>query len=155
MSGETMRLLNLILWNGYLLFPSKAERDARSAPDRKKPWFTEAVPPPEFQDSTQFLYQITMNGQQENPIERAKRLGTFGQVDRTRQYDGPERARPEILLHSVNALGNNYRQLVTEKDRMQKQLMNLKLRNSIVTAAVTAVLVRGPEILRFALHLLR
>jgi hypothetical protein len=153
LSRPMMRLLSLITYNDYLLFPSKAERDAR--PDCRKPWFRDQVPAPEFQDSTEFAYDVIRKGLMENAIERAKRLGTYGQIDRSKQYEGPERARPEVLLNSVNALGNNYRQLVTEKDRMQKNLMNLKLRNSIITAGVTAVLVRSPEIVRFVWHVLR
>ena len=34
-------------------------------------------------------------------VERAKFLGTYKKIDRSVQYEGPERARPEALLHAV------------------------------------------------------
>lgn len=72
-------------------------------------------------------------------IERAKRLGTYNQIDRRAQYDGPDRAQPGALLDAVNVQGNYIRQLQADKDRMQRSLMNLKLRNSLIVAIVTSI----------------
>jgi hypothetical protein len=82
----------------------------------------------------------------EYAIARAKRIGTYDQIDRRAQYDGPDRAQPGALLEAVNALGTHTRGLKADADRMQQDLMNLKLRNAVVVAVITAVLARGPEI---------
>lgn len=80
-------------------------------------------------------------------IHRAKILGTYGKADRSAQYADVDRyASPEALLDAVNAQGNHIRSLQAEKERMQKQLFNLKLRNAVVVAAVTVILTRTPEI---------
>lgn len=72
-------------------------------------------------------------------IDRAKRLGTFDKIDRHAQYDGPERAHPLALLAAVNAQGNHIRALQSEKERMQEKIANLRLRNSVIVALVTAI----------------
>lgn len=71
--------------------------------------------------------------------ERAIRLGTWGKIKRDPQYQGPERARPEALLDALNVQGNHIRSLQSEKERMQQTLSNLRLRNSIIVALVTAI----------------
>lgn len=71
--------------------------------------------------------------------ERAQRLGTWRQINRDPQYEGPDRAHPLALLNAVNKQGNYIRALQVEKDRMQ-HMMNLRLRNSIIVAFVTSVL---------------
>jgi hypothetical protein len=88
-------------------------------------------------------------------IERAKRLGTYGKIDRRAQYQGSDRAQPEALLQAVNAQGNHIRGLQSDTGKMQKQLYNLKLRNAIVCSTVTALLVKAPEILTWASRLFR
>jgi hypothetical protein len=82
-------------------------------------------------------------------LERAARLGTLNQVDRRLQYQSPQYARPEALLETVNAQGNHIRGVRADVGRVQNQVYNLKLRNSIVVAVVTAVLMRAPEIFTF------
>lgn len=88
-------------------------------------------------------------------IERAEALGTLNKVDRRAQYEGPERARPEALLEAVNAQGNHIRGLQSDTGKLQRDLYNLKLRNGIITAVVTAALVKAPEILSFLAPLFR
>lgn len=70
---------------------------------------------------------------------RAQRAGTFNKDDRTEQYDSAEYATPAELLKATNAHGNQLRKLQTDKDRLQRQLMNLKLRNSLIVSIVTGV----------------
>lgn len=145
MSQETMQLLALILYNDYLLFPSNEEREGRV--ECKRPWFRDEVPrdevpDPEFQDSTRFLYQIMTNGQQENPIERAKRLGTYRKIDRSKQYEG--RYSSEALLKSDNHLWARLRML--EKRR---------LRNGVILAVFSAGLAHVHELVLLVLHALR
>lgn len=135
-----MQVLALVLWNGWLLFPSKAERDDR--PICHKPLFPTVVPDPDFQDSTSFLYQIMTNGQQENPIERAKRLGTYNRVDRSKQYEG--RYSSEALLKSDNHLWARLRTL--ERRRFW---------NGVMLACVSAGLAHVHEFVRLVLHLVK
>ena len=59
-------------------------------------------------------------------IERAKRIGTFGKVDRSPQYAGPERARPEALLNAVNCQGNAIRSLEKELTAAVDQIRSLQ-----------------------------
>lgn len=79
-------------------------------------------------------------------LKRAERLGTLNKIDRRPQYEGPERARPEALLEAVNAQGNHIRGVQSDLGKIQRKVYDLKLRNSIVVAIVTAVLMRLPEI---------
>ncbi len=100
------------------------------------------MPDPEIQDSTGFLYDVIVNGLQENPIERAKRLGTYGKLDRSKQYEG--RYSPEMLLRS--------------QDHAWKRIREgeqLRFRRAIVLMVVSAVLARGPEIVGWLLRLTR
>jgi hypothetical protein len=59
-------------------------------------------------------------------------------------------ATPHVVLNQLNELGTTTRR---ERDRMQRDLMNLKLRNSVVVAVVTAVLgavlVKAPDIFQW------
>lgn len=71
-------------------------------------------------------------------IERAKRLGTYKQIDRSAQYRDAHNAQPGAILKAVNALGTHTRALQAEKERMQHK-MNLQLRNSVIVAIVTAL----------------
>ena len=52
-----------------------------------------------------------------------------------RQYRNTE---PHVLLNQLNELGTSTRR---ERDRMQRQLMNLKLRNSLIAGLVTGIVV--------------
>ena len=88
-------------------------------------------------------------------IERAKYLGTFNKIDRRAQYDGPERAQPEALLHAVNAQSNHIRGLQADTGRLSQQVFNLKLRNAAIVAVVTGLVTRAPEIVRWVLLILR
>jgi hypothetical protein len=152
MSQETMQLLILVLWNDWLLFPSKAERDAR--PECWHPWFDNEVHP-DFQSPTEFFYDVILNGLRDNTsaIERAKRLGTYDQVDRTAQYSGPDRALPNILLEAVNVQGNHIRALQSETGKLRRDLMRVKIKHAVVVAVIAAVLARGPEIVRWVVRL--
>jgi hypothetical protein len=82
-------------------------------------------------------------------IDRAKKLGTYKKIDRTPQYSGPECATPEALLEAVNVQGNHIRASQANQDRMQRQVFNLKLRNSIIVAVITALVSRAPDIWAF------
>lgn len=85
-------------------------------------------------------------------MDRAKQLGTLNQIDRRAQYNGPERAQPHALLEAVNAQGNHIRGLQSYTGKLQHDLYNLKLRNGIVTAVVTALLVKAPEIVAWLMR---
>lgn len=85
-------------------------------------------------------------------LVRAEQCGTYGKPIRDAQYDPkrfPEEKSPERLLLAVNTHGNYIRQLQIDKERIRRQVMNLKLRNGLVVAVVTAALTRAPEILRW------
>jgi hypothetical protein len=88
-------------------------------------------------------------------IERAKRIGTYKQIDRRAQYMTPQHARPEALLEAVNVQGNHIRGVQASVGQVQHDVYNLKLRNSIVVAIVTAVLMRAPEIAAYLYQLFR
>jgi len=66
-------------------------------------------------------------------IARAKRLGTYGQTDRSKQYEG--RYSPEALLKSDNHLWKKLREMEQRKFRRQ-----------ILIVLLTAALARAPEI---------
>jgi len=68
-------------------------------------------------------------------IERARQIGTFGKIDRSPQYDGPDRATPEALLNSDNAQWIQLRTLQVEKGRLQGEIH--ALRNEHATQART------------------
>jgi hypothetical protein len=126
------------------------------------------MPDPEIQPPSEFQADVQANGirqltQAEKEkiqpteiaaIERAKRLGTYGAIDRRAQYSGPDRARPEALLQAVNALGNHTRGLQKNYDEM-KRAANYRLRNTLAAIALTALLARAPELLSWAARLLR
>ena len=82
-------------------------------------------------------------------IERAKRIGTFNQVDRKAQYSTPQHALPAQLLEAVNVQGNHIRGVRADVGRVQRDLYNLTLRNSIMVAALTAFLMELPKIADF------
>lgn len=88
-------------------------------------------------------------------IAFAQAVGTLGKINRDAQYSSADQARPEKLLNAVNKQGNHIRGLQADKERMQKQLMNLKLRNTIVASAVTGFLLKLPEIIGFVYKLTR
>lgn len=79
-------------------------------------------------------------------IDNAKRLGTYGKIDRSAQYRDAQHAQPGTILKAVNALGNNTRTLQSEKDRMDHK-MNLQLRNSVIVAIVTALVTVAATVL--------
>jgi hypothetical protein len=83
-------------------------------------------------------------------VERAKQLGTYGKNDRSAQYKAPENAKPEKLLEAVNVQGNHIRGLQSDQGRLQRQLMNLKLRNGVLVSAATAFFIHLPRILSWA-----
>lgn len=81
-----------------------------------------------------------------NPtIQRAILLGTYGKPDRAKQYDAPHESQPARLLKAVNAQGDHIRHVQRDVTEM-RTMMDLKLRNTIIAIAVTAVLARAPEI---------
>ena len=74
------------------------------------------------------LYEPPMRDPKlESPIELAKRLGTYGKIDRSKQYEG--RYSAELLLRSDNHQWARLRKL--EKER---------LRNGILLAIISAAL---------------
>jgi hypothetical protein len=79
-------------------------------------------------------------------LKRAERLGTLNQVDRRPQYLGQENAKPEALLKGINELGNHIRGTQKDLGQVQHQLYNLKLRNAIIVAVVTALLMKAPDL---------
>jgi hypothetical protein len=85
----------------------------------------------------------------------AVRAGTVDKIDRRRQYEDPEFQHPATLLTAVNAQGNHIRGLQSDTGRIQNQVFNLKLRNSIIVAIVTGVVARAPEIFAFVARLVR
>lgn len=74
-------------------------------------------------------------------IERAKRLGTYRKLDRSKQYEG--RYSPESLLKS-----DNYQWAKLRK------LESTRFRNSIMVTLLAAVLARAPEIYTWIIRLL-
>lgn len=75
-------------------------------------------------------------------IERAKRIGTYGKIDRSKQYDGCY--SPEALLKSDN---HQWKKL--------RELERTRLRNGIILIVSSAVVARAPEILSWLRGLLR
>ena len=88
-------------------------------------------------------------------LQRAERLGTLDKVDRTSQYQNPEETQPRKLLTAVNVQGNHIRSVQKTQGEMQRDLQNVKLRNSIIVSMVTAFLMRLPEIYEFAVRFFR
>jgi hypothetical protein len=82
-------------------------------------------------------------------LKRAERLGTLNQVDRKQQYQGDEFTKPESLLKAVNEQGNHIRGVQQNVGKMQRDLYDLKLRNSLIVAFTTAVLMKFPELLAY------
>jgi hypothetical protein len=86
-------------------------------------------------------------------IERAKRLGTFDKIDRRIQYQGPDRAQPEVLLQAVNALGNHTRAqqssidiLRSELETAKRKLRWAKAKNTIYIAIIGGASAKGIEV---------
>jgi hypothetical protein len=97
----------------------------------------------------------SLSPEEQKEVQRALRMGTFGKIDRTEQYAGLDRAKPEQLLKAVNKANNGIRALQVEKDRIYRTIFNLRLRNSIVVAAVTGLLSNAPAIYRWLHSLFR
>lgn len=94
--------------------------------------------------------------QLKNPaIQRAILLGTYGKSDRSKQYDTPYEQQPARLLKAVNVQGDQLRRVQSNQGEMQRELMNLKLRNGVVVAVIAGVLARGPEIWSWLLRILQ
>ena len=66
-------------------------------------------------------------------IDRAQRLGTFGQVDRSRQYQDPS---GQHILESLNSAWPRIRQLEKQKDKLVQQISREKLKRWVTTAAL-------------------
>ena len=111
------------------------------------------MPDPEIQPPSEFQADVDANGirtlkpserekiglHEIEAIERARQIGTYGKIDRRAQYNGADRATPEALLKAVNELGNHTRGLQSDTGKMQRQLYNLKLRNTLVAITSSAV----------------
>ncbi len=67
-------------------------------------------------------------------IERAKRLGTYGKIDRSKQYED-QRYSSETLLRNDDLLFAKVR-----------RLENLRFRHRVALMAGAAVFARAPEI---------
>lgn len=85
---------------------------------------------------------MNSNQLEQAAIERAKRIGTYQKIDRRAQYPASDYANPHELLKAVNALGIHIRGAQVNQGRMQRTLMNLKLRNTLVTSVVTALVIK-------------
>jgi hypothetical protein len=114
LSPEMTLLMALVMFDGYELFPAHP----MPLSDQQQP-----VP-------------------NSDVIQHAKRIGTYGKIDRSEQYQG--RYSTEMLLRSDN---HQWARL--------RRLENLQLRNAVVVAVVSAFLARAPEIMGFLSHLLR
>jgi hypothetical protein len=97
---------------------------------------------PDFNSPTDFLYDVAMNGIRENELERAKRLGTWRKIDRTRQYEG--RYSPEMLLRSDNYLWARLRKMEA-----------VRFWRALALIAASAVSARLPEIVLWMHRLFR
>jgi hypothetical protein len=115
LSPEMTQLMALVMFDGYELFPA-----------------AHAMPLPEH----------SLPEAERDVIEHAKRIGTYGKIDRSAQYQG--RYSTEMLLRSDN---HQWARL--------RRLENLQLRNAVIVAAISAFLARAPEILGFLDRLLR
>jgi len=72
-------------------------------------------------------------------IERAKRLGTYNKIDRSKQYEG--RYSSEALLRSDNYQWQRLR-----------RLENVRLRDGLIIACTSALLAQMPGIVKFLLR---
>lgn len=88
-------------------------------------------------------------------LQLAESVGTLDKIDRTKQYQAPKNAEPRALLNAVNVQGNHIRHVQADMGRIQHKVYNLKLRNAIIVAMVTAFLMRLPEIYAFAWRFFR
>src|ERR1035438_1120956 len=59
-------------------------------------------------------------------IERAHRIGTYDKIDRTPQYEGPDRARPGALLKSQNELWNKTRKVEDSHNKLWDKTVNVE-----------------------------
>ncbi len=75
-------------------------------------------------------------------IAYAKRVGTYGKIDRSAQYQG--RYSPEALLRNDNL---QFRKL--------REIERMHLRNAVIVALVSAVLARAPEIAAWVTRLMK
>ena len=73
-------------------------------------------------------------------IEYAKRLGTYGEIDRSKQYEG--RAYSTDLLRKNDDLAFAK---IREQERLQ-------LRNSVITLLLAALISWGPKIIDWILQ---
>lgn len=78
----------------------------------------------------------------ENPIERAKRLGTYGKVDRSAQYEAELQTNDFELRRKLLRNDNLLFARMREAD-------DRKFRHHIFAMLTAAVLARAPEIYRF------
>jgi hypothetical protein len=78
----------------------------------------------------------------ETAIELAKRIGTYGKIDRSAQYQG--NYSPKALLHNDDLQFQKLRQM--ERSRF---------RHHLIAIVLAAVLARAPEIAAFVMRLLR
>ena len=91
-----------------------------------------------------------------NPIIRARELGTLDAIDRSKQYDEPD---PREVLRAVNEAWAKIRRCeneLTKKDaaiaELRQKLKNSHVVNSVLTAIITALAVKGLEVLFEALR---
>jgi hypothetical protein len=76
--------------------------------------------------------------QLESAIDTAKRLGTYGKLDRSKQYEG--RYSPELLLRNDNEV---FRQLREDRED--------RFRHRLITMGLSALLAWAPKIVVFLL----
>ena len=88
--------------------------------------------------------------QPECPIERAKRLGTYGEIDRSKQYEGELDSLDGVLLR--RKLQAKYDYLFAEA-RAAREREDRKFWHRLALIATTAVTVRIPEIYSFLVRL--
>jgi len=79
----------------------------------------------------------------ETAVAFAKRVGTYGKIDRSEQYEGELDSLNGVLLR--RKLQNKYDELF----RNLRRIENLHLRNAILITVTSAILSRAPEIVAF------
>lgn len=78
-----------------------------------------------------------------SPIEFAKALGTYGKIDRKRQYEGEFDGLDGVELR--RKLQNKYDQLFANQRRLEQQ----RFHHRLMQIAAAAALARLPEIYEF------
>jgi len=76
-------------------------------------------------------------------------------LDPNRRSEWYHQRDPERMARDLVTAFDMLQVQQREKDRIQRALMNMRLRNAVVVAVVTALVTRAPEIYRFMVHLVK